>query len=466
MDKKKEAKKLYLQGFSFRQIARMLGVSHPTVARWVRETPQPKESFGARLYKNLPAQLRNRLNVLLLTKTEEKGRVRVLSYAQIYRLLEIELRELGIDSLHKFYRFMDYYVPAEFGSKEALEFKRRGKKEAAKFRRPKDKVKRTPGVIELDGTGYTFKGKLYFIFLAREVYSGYFFDPYVIEAKDKSIKHYNKAITSYDIAKYLISLFEEWGLPTAVKTDNEKTLTSELITRALKELGVEIQRTKPYSPNQKLIERAIRDLKDTLRHLNTETFEDALVQAIEIYNRSEHKFEHFTHPVVPAEVIRSVEFKSTDPDDLRFAFAERFVRKVRDNTISVDGLKYEFPYPYYPKASDYGRKKDLPEVLCLRLIDDATKLYVYDPETGRRLGIANLVSTEVSELEPIDVKQEKNRQRRIRKRKEKVEQELLHLQASNTHEEFPVFEAEEPIKTFPATEKEEDPFDLFLGGEL
>jgi len=466
MEGRKSAKKLHLQGFSIRQIAKILGVSHTTVRRWLSSSEDPVP-WVQRTYEKMPKDLRKRLKELLTLKTEEKGRTRVLSYAQIYRLLQIDLQLLGVDKLYRFYQFINYFADREFGSKEKLELLRRDKKELSRVRRPKGKVRRNPGTVELDGTGYTWKGRLYFIFLAREVYSGYIFDPYIIEAKDSSIKHYNKAITSYDIAKYLISIFEEWGLPSAIKTDNEKTLTSELITNALRELGVRIERTKPYSPNQKLIERAIRDIKDTLRHINTETFDDAILQAVEIYNRSEHRFEHFAHPVIPSSVIQKVEFKPVDPDTLRFAFAERFTRKVRDNTISVDGLKYEFYCEYYPRASDYGRKRDLPEVLCLRLIDDATKLYVYDPETGKRLGIANLVSTEVSELEPIEIKQEKNRKRRVRRRKEKAEVELREIEKrEREREEIPdtfdftfaeaVHEEEE--------ESQSDPFEIFLGG--
>ena len=465
MDRRKEAKKLYLRGFSVRQIAKALGVSHSTVRRWL-SCPKKEEQWVAQAYKKMSEGLKKRLRDLLSVRTQEKGRTRVLSYAQIFRLLEVELNLLGIDSLHKFYRFLDHFVQNEYGSKERLELIRRDKKETAKYKTSKGKVKRTPGVIELDATGYTWKGKLYFLLLAREIWSGYFFDPYVIEAKDSSAKHYNKAINSYDIAKYLISLFEDFGLPRAIKTDNEKALTSELITNALKELGVELIRTKPYSPNQKLVERAIRDLKDTLRHINTESFEEALLQAIEIYNRSEHRFEHFSHPVIPSALIESVEFKPADPDTLRFAFAERFVRKVRDNTITIDSLKYEFFLPHYPRASDYGRKRDLPEVLCLRVIDDATKLYVYDPQTGQRLGIANLISTEVSELEPIEIKQEKNRQRRIKRRKEKAEAELREIKRrEESHEkttalfDFPLEEAKkEPSK------EQADPFEIFLGG--
>jgi len=469
MDPKKEARKLRLQGFSYRQIAKILGVSHATVINWLSDR-KTKESWIEEAYRKMSREIKNRLNSLLLMKTEEKGRTRVLSYSQIYRLLTMEMGEVGINSLHRFYKFLDYYVDAEFGGKEKLELKRRNKKEASRYRRSKGKVRRTPGVIELDGTGYTWKdGKLYFVFLAREVYSGYFFDPYVIEAKDKSIKHYNKAITSYDIAKYLISLFEEWGLPEAIRTDNEKTLTSELITRALKELSVKIERTKPYSPNQKLVERAIRDIKDTLRHINTKTFDEAILQAIEIYNRSEHRFEHFSHPVIPSSVIETVSFRPADPDTVRFAFAERFIRKVRDNTISIDNLKYEFSCDYYPRASDYGRKRDLPEVLCLRLIDDATKLYVYDPETGKRLGTANLISTETAHLEPIDIKQEKNRQRRVRKRKEKLTEELQEIRKNEESCErvsglldFPF--AEEVPQNEPQEEPQHDPFEIFLGG--
>lgn len=465
MEKRAEAKKLHLQGFSIRQIAKALGVSHTTVMRWLSST-QTKEPWVVQVYKKMSEDVRNRLRNLLSISTYEKGKTRVLSYAQIFRLLEVELSCLGIDSLHKFYRFIDYFVQKEYGSKERLELPRRSKKETAKFKTSKGKVKRTPGVVELDATGYTWKGKLYFLLLAREIYSGYFFDPYVIEAKDSSVKHYNKAINSYDIAKYLISLFEDFGLPSAIKTDNEKALTSELISNALKELGVEIIKTKLYSPSQKLIERAIRDLKDTLRHINTESFEEAVLQAIEIYNRSEHRFEHFAHPVIPSALVQSVEFRPVDPDALRFAFAERFLRTVRENTIQIQSLKYEFYYEHYPRSSDYGRKRNLPEVLCLRLIDDATKLYVYDPKTLQRLGIANLISTEVSAFEPIEIKQEKNRQRRVRRRKEKIEAELRELtKMEERHEkttmlfDFPPEEAEkEP-------QQQADPFEIFLGGE-
>ena len=420
-DLHEKAIKLYLQSFSISQIAKILGVSKSTVWEWVqkeKEKENPTKIF-------LPQELKDKIKTLLLTSRQEKGKTRVLSFAQIYRLLTDELKPHGITNRLTFYHYLRDFINEEFGGMEKLERKRRPAKEMSAYHQSKTKIKRIPGVVEIDATGYTWKGKNYFILLAREIWSGFIFEPYLLETKETEARHYNKAINQYDVAKFLINIFSSWGVPHTVRTDNELTLKSELITRGLRELGIEIERVPPYSPNSKLIERAIRDLKALMREEEAEDFETILLRSIQKYNEMEHNFEHFDKPVIPALLLKNVELKQVKPEKLRFAFAERFVRKVINNTITIDNQKYEFSLPL--DQAELGRRKEFPEVVVVRFIDDLSKIHVYDKDLNVKLGEAVLFS-EKAPQDVIELKEEKAKIRRVLRRKEKLADEMQKLE--------------------------------------
>ncbi len=427
-ERKLEALRLYSLNIPIRRIARILGIPKSTVERWVKEPLKAEEKREDTLLQD---EIWDRAIQLLRLSKEEKGRTRVLSIAQIYKLLEVDLQARGIKSERTFRRRLEEVIRERFGSWERLELERRDKKEYAEYRKPKSKQRREKGEWEIDATGYSWRGKRYFFLCVRERWSGAFLDYLIAEAKeDTQAQHYNKAFNSLDVSRFLMQLFKEYGLPQKIITDNEAVLKAEIIVRGLEHLNIPVIRTRPYSPNQKLIERSFRDLKDLLRYYTTthESFEEALKAAIDTYNRTEHKFEHFSTPVAPEVIHSTVEYRRVSEDELRKAFRERFVRVVRNNTIQIDNLKYEFILPTEERLGEIGRNRKAPTVVCYRDIENATYLEVWDSQERQPLGYAKLISTDAPSLDPTEIKELRNKEKRIERRKRKLKEELLHIE--------------------------------------
>lgn len=433
-DKKVEALRLRAKGFSYREIAKILGVSHVTVINWLRKPSVKKEDKLEKAYQNMEEDLKKRLKALLELASSEKGRSRVLSKRAIFRRLELDLSMLGIGSYHAFLRFLDLFIEREYGSREKLEKKRRPRKEAPKYHVPRGSVIREPAVIEIDATGYTVGDRLYTILLAVDTYSMHLFDPMVVENKTKEIKHYNKAINGYDLAKYLIHIFSAYGVPHAVKYDGDKVMNNELVSRGLRRLGVRVMRA--YLPNQKVIERVFRDIKDELRYLtaNVESPEqvyEKVADAVNTYNRLEHNFKH-TGKAVPDEVFENIRhhYRHMNEDEIRKAFREEAERTVRNNTVQWGGLFYEVNIPMdLGRLGDYGRKKSAPRVLCTRDIENLARIEVYDINTGEYLGEGRLI-TKTDVLSPAEKKQAENRKKRVIRRARKITEELEAIEDS------------------------------------
>jgi transposase len=480
MDKRKEVLRLYALGIPIRRIAKTLKVPHSTVARWIEEVRgqlREKEKQKEAVFQD---EVWDRILELLRSSKEEKGRTRAFSIAYTYRLFELELKDKGIKSERTFRRVLEEVIKQRFGSWEKLELERRDKKEYAEYRKPKGKQRREKGEWEIDATGYSWRGERYFILAVRERWSGCFLSCMVAKVReDTQAQHYNKAFNSLDVARFLISLFKEYGLPERIITDNETVLKAEIVERGLKTLNIPVVRTKPYSPNSKLIERAFRDLKDHLRYFtNTHpSFEEALKAAIDTYNRTEHRFEHFNEPVVPEHLHTMIEYRTVEEDELRKAFREKFIRVVRNNTIQIDGLKYEFILPAEERAGEIGRYRKAPTVVCYRDIENATVLEVWDEKETRPLGIARLISQDVPSLDPTEIKELRNKERRVERRKKKLKEELIEIeqqelqqlqQQKETATFLELLSAAEPsIQAAPQPQPEEelDPIKLFLGGE-
>jgi transposase len=474
MDEKKiTALHLYGLGVSIRRIAKELNIPKTTVHRWIQEIkPKTREKRKEELLKD---EIWDRIiNALMLT-VKEKGRTRAFSIAHVFRLFEQELMAKGIEKERTFRRYLERVIKERFGSWEAFELKRRDRSELAEYRKPKSKQKREKGEWEIDATGYTFKGERYFILAVRERWSGCLLSCMVAKAKEDSLAgHYNKAFNSLDIARFLISLFKEHGLPERIIIDNEKVLIAEIITRGLEYLNIPITRTKPYSPNSKLIERAFRDLKDLLRYYSTthESFEEALKAAINTYNRTEHRFEHFNEPVVPEILHSTMEYRKVEEDEIRRAFRERFIRTVRNNTIVIENLRYEFILPTEERFGEIGRKRQCLNVVCYRDLENITQLEVWDEKETRPLGIARLISQDVPALESVDLRELRNMEKRIERRKRKLKEELLQieqqeiqLQRKPTTTFLEFLSATEPSlqPAQPQPEEELDPIELILG---
>jgi transposase len=479
MDKRKEVLRLYAFGIPIRRIAKTLKVPRSTVARWVEEAKsklRKKEKQREAVFQD---EIWDRILELLRSSKEEKGRTRTLSIAYTYRLFELELKDKGIKSERTFRRVLEQVIKQRFGSWEKLELERRDKKEYAEYRKSKGKQKREKGEWEIDATGYSWGGERYFLLCVRERWSGVFLDYLVVEAKEDTLaQHYNKAFNALQVACFLISLFRKYGLPERIITDNEAVLKAEIITRGLQALNIPITRTRPYSPNQKLIERAFRDLKDLLRYYITthESFKESLKAAIETYNRTEHRFEHFNEPVIPEHLHATIEYTQANEDELRKAFREKFTRTVRNHTIQIGNLKYEFIYDFEERTGEIGRNRKAPTVVCYRDIENAATLEVWDEKETRPLGIARLISQDAPSLDPTEIKELKNKEKRIERRKRKLKEELIEieqqeLQTQNAADFFEVFNNPEASsqpapQPQPQPEEEEwDPIKLFLGGE-
>lgn len=471
MDKRKEVLQLYGWGVPIRRIAKELNIPKSTVHRWVQEMLAKPKTKEKRREELLQDEIWDRIiNTLMLT-IKEKGRTRTLSIAHVFRLYETELKVKGIEKERTFRRYLERVIKERFGSWEALELKRRDKSELAEYRKPKAKQRREKGEWEIDATGYSCRGERYFILAVRERWSGCFLSCMVAKAKEDSLAgHYNKAFNSLDIARFLISLFREYGVPERIITDNEAVLKSEIIERGVQALNIQITRTKPYAPNQKLIERSFRDLKDLLRYYtNTHpTFEDALKAAMDTYNHTEHRFEHFNEPVIPEHLHATIEYRQVEEDEIRKAFREKFIRTVRNHTITIDNLKYEFIYDFEGKAGEIGRNRKAPTVVCYRDIENATILEVWDEKEPQPLGIARLISQDTPSLDPTEIKELRNKEKRIERRKRKLKEELIEIeqqeqQTQNTADFFEAFNHEPSSQ--PAQPQELDPIKLFLGGE-
>ena len=433
-----KAVRLYTQGYSLRQIQTILNkvgckASFVTIKRWIDEEIQIQKEKVI----EIPQELRQKIRDLLLLKNKEKGKSRFLSFRQIYKLLEVDLQMIGISSYQSWNRIVKDFINQEWGSYEKLQQRRLDKRETSKNIISKGKLSREAGTWEIDATGYSYNGKHYHIFIARERYSGCFLDAFYKEVKeDTNTQYYNRAFNTLDIAVYLMSLFEKYGLPEKIITDNEAILKTELITKGLEKLNVKHRNIIPGRPNQKLIERSFRDLKDKLRYY-TQThseFADALKTAIEMYNREEHRFEHLNEPVIPELLHQTIQYKQADIDDIRLAFRERFVRVVRNNSITIDNLVYEFYYPFEERYGEYGRKAKAPTVICYRDLEDATKLEVWDEQEKVKLGYAQLISKDVTSLETIDIKEAKNKEKRISKRKAKLTEEIEKIRQEEIRE--------------------------------
>jgi transposase len=476
MDKRKEVLRRYALGVPIRRIAKALKVPRSTVARWIEEAKNKLRKKEKQREVVFQDEIWDRILELLRSSKEEKGRTRTLSIACAYRLFELELKDKGIKSERTFRRALEEVIKQRFGSWEKLELERRDKKEYAEYRKPKGKQRREKGEWEIDATGYTFKGERYFILAVRERWSGCFLSCMVARAKEDSLAgHYNKAFSALNVAKFLISLFKEYGLPERVITDNEAVLKAEIITRGLEYLNIPITRTKPYSPNSKIIERAFRDLKDHLRYFtNTHpTFEEALKAAINTYNRTEHRFEHFNEPVVPEILHSRIEYRRAEEDELRKAFREKFIRVVRNHTITIENLKYEFIYDFEERAGEIGRNRKAPVVICYRDIENATILEVWDEKETRPLGFARLISQDTPSLDPVEIREIKNKEKRIERRKKKLKEELIEIEQQELQQQketatfLELLSATEPsLQPAPQPQEELDPIEVILGRKI
>ncbi len=470
MKKVKMALKLYKEGLSIRSIAQMLGVSHTTVSRWLRRWKEGrlKEGKKGRAQKEgLPEELKKKLKKLLEYSKKEKLQSRVLSLRSIYNALEIELRAVGINSLHSFYRYVKQFIQQEYGSLEKLEAKRRDRREKHQYKKPKGSIERRKGWIEVDATGYTLNNKQYSIILAQDEETGFILGYLVIENREKEAKYYNKAFSELDYMYFLLHIFKEFGVPVGIKTDNERFLIGKNVRRALQELGIELQRTKPYNPQSKLIERSIRDIKEKIRltiAISPEKpINEIVEEVINLYNKKEHNYTAGTW--IPTE--RFSGYEKVEEDTLRLALSIEEERAIINGYIRLDNKTYEFHHPELEKDSpELGRKPTYPKVKVRIDLEDNTKAWVFKDE--KVLGIARLITTAEETL--LEEKQIKQQAKRIEKKKKALQEELQKIEDSMPQK---IEKQRENIfdlltqQTQPEKKEEakEDILELLLGGE-
>jgi hypothetical protein len=123
------------------------------------------------------------------------------------------------------------------------------------------------------------------------------------------------------------------------------------------------------------------------------------------------------------------------------------------------------------RYGEYGRKAKAPVVVCYRDIQDATKLEVWDEKEQQKLGYAQLVSKDVPSLETIDIKEAKNKEKRISKRKAKLTEEMEKIRQEEIRENRDIlditniFGTEEEIKQEETKQEEFDIVELFADKE-
>ena len=423
-----KVKELFQKGMTISEIAKTLNLSYHQVYHMLRYEPQRTEDWRVAYLEKLKKHgLDEKLKKLLLLKEERKGRTFYISLREVKRRLEMELLICGIPKLKKtrWYEFLRFFVSTEMGMTWEEFIAKREEKVL-----PKGSITREEGVMEIDATGYSFGGKNYSVMLAMDLFSGFILSYMVVENKEKDAKHYNKAFDRFEVAKLLQDTFLAYGVPKILKSDNEKVIKNEYVQKALESLGVKHLKTTPGQPQQKLIENAIGKLKAYTTGIKTNSIEDLLDYAINRWNKSVHRFKDFDKPIIPAEVFR--EYEKRDEEEILKAFALKVKRVLRNNTISINGIVYEFIYP------------GTVEVEALIYLDDNTKAELYDAKTGEFLGIARKVSRSLGDTLPEE-SQKRRKVKRIERRQKRYEEEIRRLQEEKQRvfEETPSLEIEE-----------------------
>lgn len=406
-----QAKELFQKGMTISEIAKALGLSYHQVYHMLRYEPKKTEDWRIAYLEELKKHgIDEKLKKFLTYKEKRKGKDVYLKFSEIQERLYGDLFIHGIKKLGKtrWYEFLRFFVSTEMGlTWEEFVAKRKGKP------LPKGSIMREEGLIEVDATGFTFFGKNYSVMLCIDNTLGFILSYMVVENKEKDAKHYNKAFDKFDVAKFLQDTFIAYGIPKMLKSDNERVIKNEYIKNALERLGIKHIRTIPGQPQQKLIENFIGHIKAYTIGIKTSSINELLDYAINRWNMSPHRFKHLEKPVIPAEIFKGYDKRSEE--EIIKAFAIREKRVLRNNTISVNGVLYEFIYP------------GTVEVEALIYLDDNTKAELYYPETGEFLGIAYKISKSFGDTVPEE-SQKKRKVKRIERRKKKLEEQIQKLE--------------------------------------
>ncbi len=153
------------------------------------------------------------------------------------------------------------------------------------------------------------------------------------------------------------------ALPRAIMSDNGAAMTSDEFTEGLERLGIQHQKTLPYSPYQNAkqevfwnnIEGRLMAMLEGQKEITLELLNEATHAWLE---REYHHRKHSELKCSPIERYMqgpSVGRDSPSSDTLRSAFRMQLKRKQRrsDGTVSIYGCRYEIPSRYQHLESVY-----------------------------------------------------------------------------------------------------------------
>jgi transposase InsO family protein len=188
--------------------------------------------------------------------------------------------------------------------------------------------------------------------------------------------------TAENLIHGLIQAFLKRGLPRALLTDNGSAMLAEETREGLARLGVEHKTTLPYSPYQngkqevfwaQLEGRLVEMLRGT--GSLTLTFLNRAGQAW--VEQDYHRREHREIGATPLQRLLNGSTVDRQPPaikDMQLAFSRKVTRNQRksDNTVSVDGIRFEVP----------ARFRHLPRLALRYQGWDKSCIHLVDPNTG------------------------------------------------------------------------------------
>jgi len=215
----------------------------------------------------------------------------------------------------------------------------------------------------------------------------------------------------------LSQAFIKRGLPRALMMDNGAAMTAHETENGLARLGINDDKTLPYSPYQNgkqesfwgQLEGRLIAMLSSVKPLTLKFLNDATQAWVEQeYNRTIHSEIHCA-PIERVLNEREVSRPASDYDALRYAFTKEESRTQRrsDGTVSINGVRFEVPsrFRHFPKF--HVRYQSWDQSLTW-LVDDHTgkalaRIYPLDKikngNRGRRV-LANFTPTTDPDQDP------------------------------------------------------------------
>jgi transposase InsO family protein len=151
----------------------------------------------------------------------------------------------------------------------------------------------------------------------------------------------------------LMQAFHKRGLPRGLMSDNGAAMIAHETQNGLTQLGINHDRTLPYSPYQNgkqesfwgQLEGRLLSMMSQVKPLSLSFLNEASLAWAELeYNRKVHD-EIGCSPIQQMLKGRDVSRPSPDSETLRFAFSlqERRTQRRSDGTITIKGVRFELP---------------------------------------------------------------------------------------------------------------------------